>query len=232
MKTPFVARCPCRAPKNFWISGLHNVLPPLCLDVDEIQAKSILPNHPVDALVAALAQPLRRVVSASAVTHPVEHIEHELLEELRGLVKHSVEELGGEGRAHLAVGCVDPLLWRLLVRPTGRGGVLTTRRGRLGLAKLVELLELRENLEIDSIRILFEHVSPAIGNAVNGPPRTIDQLRPVEVRCRPADSVLERSDTSTRDQFLDVGLREREALREAGPDRLDRVIAAVLKRDQ
>jgi hypothetical protein len=97
MNTPLLARLPCNAPKNFWISGRPTwVLPPLCLNVDEVEPKLVFSNHAVNALIATLAQAADSALVRAAVPHRSQHVEHELLEERGRLLLHPVEQLGSE----------------------------------------------------------------------------------------------------------------------------------------
>src|SRR3954447_9274273 len=94
----------------------NRIGPPLRLHIDEVQPKPILATDPIDALVTALAEPLPRTVTATAVPDGIEHVEHELLKKLGRLVADAVEQLSRERDSQLTVRDVDALLRRLVDR--------------------------------------------------------------------------------------------------------------------
>lgn len=71
-------------PQLLNLGPAHGALPPLRLQIDDVQAQAVLADHAIDPFIAALANGLAGVGAGAAVSHLQKQIHHEALEECRG----------------------------------------------------------------------------------------------------------------------------------------------------
>jgi len=137
-------------------------IPSLGLKVDDIQPQPVLANNAVDPLITRLPNGLPCVGAGAPVTHLKQQLNDQLLEEVRGTILHSGQNLGRETGFHLGVCCLESLLGRLGVRSlwdrwSSRLPSLALRR-----AELYELRMLLEEFDVDPRGWGFEHFTTAV----------------------------------------------------------------------
>jgi hypothetical protein len=170
-----------------------------------------------------------------AVAHRTQNIKHELLEELRRLLGHAVENLRRKGGPKLAICRIDLFLGSLILRDLAGGFSPTLLRighAALRLSKLRELGELRQDLKVDTSRVLQHHIAPPVREPIHRPPRTLQQATAIQVRRRPPDSIGERLRSSAGQLLRKILIRESELPCELFTHLLDRVVAPILERSE
>jgi len=204
----------------------NRVFPAFGLEVDGVEAEAVFVDDAVDAFVGAFAGEPAGGVAPAAVAHRPHEVEHDLLEEQGRAVGDFVEELGGEFVVEGLVGLFEDGVRRL----DGRlrlGSLGCAVVGCSGLAKLPERLESVEVGEGDGGGVFSEHGPAGVGDGEHAAADAGDEPGPFEIDFRPAEPVDEPGLRVAREQFLPLGVGQREIIGDRGSQSRDGPLPAV-----
>ena len=198
-------------PQLLNLGPAHGALPPLRLQIDDVQAQAVLADNAIDPFIAALANGLAGVGAGAAVSHPQKQIHHEALEESGGGRLDSREDLSGEAGFDPAVRRLQLFLWGFGVGDMRCGQVGGGLFGlTLGLLELSELGILREKLHVDPRGLRIEDLTAPGRDDEATSLRRLQQAAPLQIDPRPRHPIGKPSLTSARQQLVLLGLCELE----------------------
>jgi hypothetical protein len=165
---------------------------PFGLQVNAVQAQDIFVNQPVEAAIAASAEPLPGLAPRPAVAHGDHQIDHESLEELRRRCHHALQKISAQSGFQLLRRSFDPF-FRCRSRRARFGRRISSpflnvaRRNML--TEGAKLRETAQELQVDAGRTLIEERQPSRGDLELPATRRLHEPGFGEVELRPMNSV-------------------------------------------